>query len=130
MCVQVLYASVKSLVSYCCGSWSRRGCRRFEELRGLLRRLPRLDFGDRLAQLPGFFLDEAVEVVAHGDAELGVDLIVPLLEPWEKLDRQDRRGTRAGVVAAAETFLDFNEMPPQQNLWVDSGSGRRLQIVK
>ena len=44
-------------------------------------RLPRFDFRDGLAQLAGLFLDEAIEVVAHGDAELGVDLIVPLLEP-------------------------------------------------
>ncbi len=72
--------------------------------------LPRLDFGDRPAQLPGFFLDEAVEVVAHGDAELGVDFIVPLLEPGEKLDEAGQEGDEAGVVAAADTFLDINKI--------------------
>ena len=70
--------------------------------------LPRLDFGDGLAQLPGLFLDEPVEVVAHGDAELGVDLIVPLLEPGEKLDQAGQEGDEAGVVAAAEAFLDVD----------------------
>ena len=59
-------------------------------------RLPRLDLGDRFAQLPGLFLDEALEVVAHGDAELGVDLIVPLLEPGEKLDQAGQEGDEAG----------------------------------
>ena len=58
--------------------------------------------------MPSFFLDEALEVVAHGDAELGVDLIVPLLEPGEKLDEAGQEGDKAGVVAAAEAFLDVN----------------------
>src|SRR5208337_873782 len=73
-------------------------------------RLPRFDFRDGLAQLPGLFLDEALEVVAHEDAELGVDLVVPLLEPGEKLDEAGQEGDEAGVVAAAETFLDFNKI--------------------
>ena len=128
MCVQVLYASVKSLDFLLLRLLEPERVPEVRELRGPLRRLSRLDFGDRLAQLPGFFLDEAVEVVAHGDAELGVDLIVPWLEPREKLDQAGQEGDEAGVVAAAETFLDFNKMPPQQNLWVDSGSGRRLRL--
>ena len=71
-------------------------------------RLPRLDFGDGLAQLPGLFLDEPLEVVAHGDAEFGVELVVPLLEPGEEFDQAGLEGDEAGVVAAAETFLDVD----------------------
>ena len=43
--------------------------------------LPRLDLVQGQAEVPRLLLEEALEVVAHRHAELGVDLVVPLLEP-------------------------------------------------
>ena len=71
-------------------------------------RLPRLDLGDRFAQVPGLFLQELLEVVPHGHPELRVHFIVPLLEPGEKLNEARQEGDETRVVAAAEAFLDVD----------------------
>ena len=45
---------------------------------------PGFNFGEGYAELAGFFVDEAFEVVAHAQTvEFGVGFVVPLLEPGE-----------------------------------------------
>ncbi len=73
-----------------------------------LGRLPCLDLIQSEPGVPRFFLNEPLEVIPHRQAELGIDLIVPLLEPGEKFDEAGEQWDEAGVVAAAEAFLDVD----------------------
>ena len=74
----------------------------------LLRWLPRRDLVERLAHLARFFLEKAFKVVAHVHAKLGIDLVVPLLQPGKQLDQAGQQGHQARIVAAAESFLDVD----------------------
>jgi len=54
----------------------------------------------------GFFVYEAVKIVAHAEAvEVGVGFVVPLLEPGEELDQTGEQEDEPGIVAAAELGL-------------------------
>ena len=85
-----------------------------------------------LPSLAGFFLDEALEVVAHAHAELGIDVVVPLLEPGEQLDQAGQQRDQARVVAAAEAFLDVDVVGadgPGQLQVVVAGPGDHQRAV-
>lgn len=71
-----------------------------------LRRHPGFDFGEGFAEVAGFFVDEAFEVVAHAEAvEVGVGFVVPLLEPGQELDQAGEQRDEPGIVAAAKLGL-------------------------
>src|SRR4051794_2191712 len=62
---------------------------------GLRRGLPRLDLIERVPQALGLVADEVGVVVAHAQVELGVDLVVPELEPEHELIEPGQQGHEA-----------------------------------
>ena len=83
------------------------GCSTSATAAGAGRWRPGFDFGQGFVELAGFFVDEALEVVAHAHAVVGgVGVIMPLLEPGEQFDQAGEKWNQAGVVGAAEFGLD------------------------